>query len=814
MRIIYGIGICLLVTIVLHFRFPREQIVTTLKSRKPSTSPGGDNSSLLLESVIPIIQNYYLDSDKVTNIRIMKLLIKQMSGLDGVEVMPLESIYRVTYKDQTLELEITDPYRHRELVHHVSEIGHFLSQYFRQSGNFSPPGERIVNFLNGILLSLDPHSELLDRSAYRELKQGTEGAFGGLGVIVGIRNHILTVIRPIPESPAYRAGINRNDKIMTIDGVTTFGSSLDNLIEIMRGYPGSQVALSILREGALSPRFLTLEREVIELRSIHHKVYRRSGKRILHVHIDSFTSRTAKELATLFRSELFTGSNPVSGLILDLRFNPGGLLNQAVKVADLFLSSGTIVTTSGRRNDTETAFDDNNEIAVPIVLLINSETASASEILAGALQDNKMAVVIGQPSFGKGSVQTVFELPGEQALKLTIARYFTPNHRSIQDTGIFPDIWVQPILKSEKSQNLMGHYRYRRDLSGLSSIEFKSQLETWKDNIFLKGYYLSEKPFNLYDADDTNDLVFELALDLLSKTQESYGSILPEGARRSTHWLSMAAPELLKKMIRLDTDTRKWLQKNHRIDWSHEEVVFDHRKIGFHIKGGENWVIEEGENLVVPWELFNYNDAAISRVSIYAKENMIGSMTHEFLVGSLKIDDKKSGKIRIPMNTGTNHSPVDFKIGVAVDGMQILKEDKLITVSIKSRRKQKIAVDLVLNDKGGGRIDGVLEPGEEAMLGVTIRNEGDYRIDHIELKVFNFSGSQVQLDSQSKDHFSLDPDETRVLFRKIIAGEMLATNTLIFGTVINSIEFIRPERKSFLISSQSNIDVSAIDIAQ
>lgn len=318
--------------------------------------------------------------------------------------------------------------------------------------------------IRGLLDTLDPHSVFMPPSTYKELKMETGGRFAGIGLEVTMKKGWITVVSPIDGSPADKADMKAGDQIVKINGKSTREMDLSEAVNLMRGKSGSKVVLTIMREDAKHPLDVALTRKVIQVPSIRSELL---PDHIGYVRITSFQERTGEDLMTELKT--MEKGGPLKGLVLDMRNNPGGLLDQAVLVSDLFLEKGVIVTTQSRKNeiDRRVATGAGTEPNYPIVVLVNGGSASASEIVAGALQDNNRAVVMGTQSFGKGSVQSVMELDDGSALKLTIARYFTPSGRSIQALGITPDLVVgdSPDDKTPKS----GVYREAnlpRHLSG------------------------------------------------------------------------------------------------------------------------------------------------------------------------------------------------------------------------------------------------------------------------------------------------------------------------------------------------------------
>ncbi len=299
--------------------------------------------------------------------------------------------------------------------------------------------------IRGMLSELDPHSSYLEGEQYKELKEGTTGQFGGLGIEVTMEDGFVKVVSPIDDTPAQRAGMKAGDLIVRLDEKPVKGMSLIDAVKIMRGEPGSEIELLVIREGEESPLKVKITRAVIKVKSVKSRLLE---KDFGYLRISSFQSRTGQNLLDALKSLEKENEGQLSGLVLDLRNNPGGVLKAAVEVSDAFLEKGLIVFTEGRIKNSEMRFNaapDDILEGKPIVILINSGSASASEIVAGALQDHKRAIIMGEKSFGKGSVQTILPTSNGAAVKLTTARYFTPSGRSIQAEGIEPDVTLARV---------------------------------------------------------------------------------------------------------------------------------------------------------------------------------------------------------------------------------------------------------------------------------------------------------------------------------------------------------------------------------
>ncbi len=354
----------------------------------------------------------------------------------------------------------------------------------------------IEDAIRGMLNGLDPHSSFLNTSEFSDLKIGTTGQFGGLGIEVGMENGFVKVISPIDDTPASRAGIQASDLIIKLDDKSVKGMTLNEAVKIMRGKPNTDIDLTIVREGEPAPLVIKITREIIRVKSVKNRMLEPGYG---YVRITNFQSRTTTDLLKAI-SDLQKETR-LKGMVLDLRNNPGGVLNGAVGVSDAFIDDGLIVYTEGRLDDSShrylaTPGDSLN--GAPLVVLINGGSASASEIVAGAVQDHKRGIVLGTKSFGKGSVQTIQELRNGSAVKLTTARYFTPNGRSIQAKGIEPDIKLSTLRISDKDEKA-GETYSESDLEGrLSNPNGETDSADGEDKS--DSEELAQSDFQLYEA--------------------------------------------------------------------------------------------------------------------------------------------------------------------------------------------------------------------------------------------------------------------------------------------------------------------------
>ncbi len=395
------------------------------------------------------------------NILIISLIIIGMLFLNG--------------NSDNVKADTSDVYKNLEI----------FAEVLRQiEDNYVEPQDTqklIYGAIKGMVQSLDPHSSFMTKEEHQDLLIETKGSFSGIGIEITIKDNILTVVSPVEDTPAYKAGLKSGDRIIRIDDKSTRDMTLMDAVKLIRGKKGTKVKLTINREGIDKPLSFNITRDVIPLKSV--KSYMLDDD-IGYVRISTFQGNTSDELVTHL-DELELGQK-VKGLILDLRNNPGGLLTQAIAVSDVFLDSGLIVSTKGRNKDQnieESAKKDGTERDYPIIVLVNGGSASAAEIVAGALQDNKRALILGTRTFGKGSVQTILPLSDGSGLRLTTARYYTPSGRSIQLSGISPDIELEYVPREEKKEKEPPHFMREEDLEGhMENEEYQIKDEEEKED--------------------------------------------------------------------------------------------------------------------------------------------------------------------------------------------------------------------------------------------------------------------------------------------------------------------------------------------
>lgn len=421
----------------------------------------------------------------------------------------------------------------------LEELRAFSQVFGRIKSDYVEPVEDkklITGAINGMLVGLDPHSAFLDQEEYKELQIGTQGEFGGLGIQVTMEDGLVKVISPIEDTPAFRAGIKTGDLIIKIDDTAVKGMTLNEAIKRMRGKPNTEIVLSIVREGEIEPLSFTLVRSIIKIKSVKSKLIEPG---YAYIRITQFQERTGENLAEAITQLYRENKTSLKGLVLDLRNDPGGLLNSAVAVSAAFLPSNALVVyTEGRTNDAKMQLRANPEYylrnnserdflanlpadvkTIPMVTLVNGGSASASEIVAGALQDHQRSIVMGAQTFGKGSVQTILPLSNSTAIKLTTARYYTPNGQSIQAKGITPDILDEDTANNSRvmrEADLNHHLSNDRDVENEETTTKKKRFQASHKDKKEKNKNNKKNDFLEYGTND--DALLTKAIDYLKSS--------------------------------------------------------------------------------------------------------------------------------------------------------------------------------------------------------------------------------------------------------------------------------------------------------
>jgi len=409
-----------------------------------------------------------------------------------------------TEEEKKKEKDTQDIYRQLNLFGDVFE--RVRAQYVESKED----EELVENAIRGMLSSLDPHSSYLDADDFKDMQVQTRGEFGGLGIEVTMENGFVKVVSPIDETPAFKAGIEAGDYVTHLDGEPVMGLSLSEAVDKMRGKVGSTLTLTIVREGADEAMEIDIVRDIIKIQSVKHRIEQDD---IGYVRITTFNQNTMPGVEKAMKEIKKEAGDKIIGYVIDLRNNPGGLLDQAIGVSDAFLDKGEIVSTRGRNeNDTKRDNSTPGDLAdgKPIIVLVNGGSASASEIVAGALQDHRRAIVLGTQTFGKGSVQTIIPLPGHGAMRLTTARYYTPSGRSIQAEGVEPDI----IIEQAKLEQLGGKSKRTSEKDLRGALNNDSKIKSKVKALLDKESDSSENDEE-GEKEEAEDYQLDRAIDLL-----------------------------------------------------------------------------------------------------------------------------------------------------------------------------------------------------------------------------------------------------------------------------------------------------------
>jgi carboxyl-terminal processing protease len=519
----------------------------------------------VITRALHFIEKNYVDPQAIDPRRMLKLTSKELErSIAPLIVKEREKGLEVTMGEKKTSLPLSNPLQLDDLPPLLGRLLGFLDLFYQ--GRLDDR-ERLWLAMNGLAESLDPHSNYLPPKIYNEFKIGTKGNFGGLGIVIGIRDTELTVIAPLEGTPAFEAGIKAKDKIVQIGEESTINMGLTEAVEKLRGPVGSRVSLVINRAGIAAPLKFTLTRALIRIQSVAGRLL---DKKIALLKVKNFQEDTMEQFRKTLRGFHAEGAK-IEGLILDLRNNPGGLLDQAIAVADFFLRKGTIVKTVGPHGETidlEEAEEGDEGEGLPVVVLVNEGSASASEIVAGALQFNDRALVVGNRTFGKGSVQTVYDLKDGSALKLTIAKYLTARDQPVQSIGINPDIGllaatIEEREKGEKRVDLFEDVK-RRELDLEEESEEEQKQADLPPPLLQMTYLAPEKK----EEEETGKI--ELKDDFPVHLAERI-LLLPEGESLNRQAVLKAIPNLLAQLETTEKGKIRMAMEKVGVDWSASE---------------------------------------------------------------------------------------------------------------------------------------------------------------------------------------------------------------------------------------------------
>lgn len=572
-----------------------------------------------------------------------------------------------------------------------------------------------LSAVEGILSTLDPHTSLLRPSLYTEMQMNNSGSFGGLGIIISMRDGELSVVSPIEDSPAYYAGIKSKDVISQIDDESTVGMELSQAVDRMRGEPGSKITIHIMRKGWKKSKPFTLTRAIIKVKSVSSNLLE---KGIGYIKIKGFQGNTADDLIQHLADLKKKNESELRGLILDLRNDPGGLLDQAIKVSDVFLKNGYIVSTVGLGNsyrEDKEAYDEGDEPNYPVIVLTNSGSASASEIVAGAIKVNKKGLLIGQRTFGKGSVQTLFEFEDRSALKITIAQYLIGYNISIQNVGIVPDIILSPVVLSKDEisyfDSVMGYYESDYE----THLDESAIMEKLDDKSLFSLRYLYED--NRTEQQKKDDDYYRDELKFKGDYEIEFAKKLLLKAKSTTTEAMFKEVEEELKSIQSEQD--KIIAdklKSFKVDWTKGEVINNPNiEVVF-----ESTPVKAGDKLNITAKVTNKGDKTIHRLRATTDGDSYFLRGTEFLFG--KIESGKTvfwnATIPIPKTAETQIANLIFKFYVDEEDLKIEKTT-LVTISEISKPEYEMTYTIEDANKNGK-----IDVNEKIKLLMTFKNIG------------------------------------------------------------------------------------------
>ncbi len=697
------------------------------------------------EDTLKHVNKFYLDKSKVDYAEMLEKAVSSLETfLDDVLVeFPQDrgDAFAVHVKEKARKFKEKESPSPNDVT---STLGQVVSFVLSNTGTEDSAVKNIeYSISNSMLKVLDPHSAMIPPDIYKEFLIDTEGSFGGLGIVVGIRDGQLTVISPIEGTPAYRSGIKTKDRIVQIENESTINMPLLEAVGKLRGKKGTRVNLLISRKNFSRPRKFSIVRDTIKIESVEGFDLEND---ILYLRIRNFQKNTSSDL----KKEIGSRSRPINGIILDLRANPGGLLSEAEKVADLFLSSGTIMTTKARDySKTYRATAKRPEYKGKVIVLVDQGSASASEIVAGALKNNKRALVVGKRSFGKGSVQKVFEFEDGAALKLTIAKYLTPGNISIQDSGITPDILLQGSVITE-------------------------------DKVVYNP--LPEKRENAEEADmPVPEFTVKYVDQSLAPQKEDEDEIQPEESLTKAQKLEKLRNDfyvkLSSRMLLAETREQMYATAADFSDAQLEEIRTRIENTGIDWSAGETkkpsvsvqtvppkTVFRAGEESFLEIKVTNSGSDPIYRLSAVTDcENRVYS-DGELLFGKLLPGQSRSSRVRFSVPRWVTTREDSIKLIFTSSGNKTFTEENLLVKTVADKRpvyshNHEVVDDGRFGSKGNGNGHAELE--ETIVLNVKLKNSGDGISKKTVATLKNLSGDDVFLEKGRVELENFRPGETR-----------------------------------------------------
>jgi carboxyl-terminal processing protease len=676
---------------------------------------------MTLNRAILHIEDSYVEPERVNRRKMIGAALREVQRVvpevmvyvrEDAEKVPVEIEVQVNEVRKTFSVEALK--NHYHLIFAFKDIFRFIEKNLK---HFDELRDIEYAAINGMLSTLDPHSVLLPPEAYAEMKMSTQGHFGGLGIVIGVRDNQLTVINPIEDTPASRAGIQANDKIVQIMLDSTVNMSLSDAVDMMRGKPGTDIDIYVMREGWSAPKKFTLTRAEIKVKSVK---FLSLSDQIGLVRVRNFQSTTVAELKRAIEEMGgLKGKRRLKGLILDLRGNPGGLLDQAAKMSDLFISEGTLVKTVGfgdKVREPKMASARGTIKDLPVAVLVDGSSASASEIVSGALKNHERALIIGRKTFGKGSVQLLFNNPDKSALKLTIAQYLTPGDISIQSVGVTPTVELSPILITDEETYVYGSPDEKHGEATLPEHLISDKSERSKiQKPLLTMKYLQDPELLKKMRDEPNELIIDyeisFAQELLKQSRDARVASLLKSAERLIARSSQEQERELDKRLR--EREVQWLSK-----------VSDQPATGLaQVRLSPEGPVKAGQDLKVTIEVENKGASPLHKLRAISSSESPLFKGHEFLFGHIPPGERRSWTQTIKVDPSFRSRRDEVLIKFSADGRGEVPSLSF-PIEIQGSERPLFALRYELDDSEGGNGDGLLSPGEELKMRLSFENRG------------------------------------------------------------------------------------------
>ncbi len=768
-----------------HFEKRAEKDDTTYKFRLPGI-------------VSSYVNRLYVDPERIKTVQMLKEALSWQERLIPevlTDFTESTNTQTVTVDDISKTFDLAKVRRTKDMVEILQDALTFINSY-RQTNETITANDIEYTAINGMLTQLDPHSIILPPKEFNEFKIGTTGKFGGLGMVVGLREGILMVISPIEGTPAARAGMKAGDKIIEIDGESTINMNLTESVGKLRGDPGTQVVLSVMTEKATEPKQVTLKREIIAIPTVESASL---DNDLGYIKIRNFQDDTSQCLNEHLK-RLKTPNNKIKRLIIDLRNNSGGLLDQAIEVADKFLEKGPIVVTVGPsghpREIQQARKTDTDEEPYPIVVLVDAGSASGAEIVAGALKENNRAVIVGDRSFGKGSVQQLIELMDGSALKLTIAKYLTPLFTDIQSVGITPDIKLVPATVMKDNVNLF------RGIVALREEDLKQHLDEHpkgETSFAALKYFLETKekdkteepeeevgdPYKLPDFNTDFHVLFakKLLLNTVTPQREAF--------------LQNSLP-IIEETTRLEEEKIALALQKLDIDWSTGTGAGTSKSTVSYSTNPANGRGKAGEKITLTMTVTNTGEASLYQLrGISSSKNGLFDKL-EFILGKMEKGATKSYSttVEIPKNSLDREDEVTVKFDEL--NRNNPKDIKLnIITEALPRPLFAYSYQVLDNAKNSSKnnADGLIQTGEDIELLVFVKNVGDGPAEKNVVTLKNLSNKEIFIKNGRAEIGLLNPGEMKEVKLSFFVKETLSSDKFnmdmiitdsIFGTFLSN----------------------------